>query len=267
MTPSQTERNRRDCLPTGPVGKIGPTRRGMSGTVVLRNGRSLMRESTLERDFAIRKDFFLHVLDIIHQPVAIPFTLETGRSYRYTPDFLVVYRPGNAPPELGPKPELVEVKLARDAGERHRVARKRRVPRAVRARAGRAPTRGLGELLAAAGCDEARVVGRGGGASIEQMGVEERTAVLDAVAHLMALGPKGLPDVLQSAGVTREGWCEGRETVPGPLVEVTAGLRESVNAGPRSRPKRRRRSGPRPRHEVRQMMARLERAAKLGRGP
>ena len=110
MTASQTERNSQDCLPTGPVRKIGPTRRSMSGTVVLRNGRDIVRESTLERDFVIRKDFFLHVLDVIPQPVEIPFTVESGRSYRYTPDFLVVYRASNAPPELGPKPELVEVK-------------------------------------------------------------------------------------------------------------------------------------------------------------
>lgn len=114
MTASQAEGNRPDCLPMGPVRKIGPTRRSMSGTVVLRNGRSLMRESTLERDFAIRKDFFLHVLDIIPQPVEIPFTLKSGRSCRYTPDFLVVYRAGNAHPELGPKPELVEVKEAKE---------------------------------------------------------------------------------------------------------------------------------------------------------
>ena len=67
-----------------------------------------------ESDFVIRKDFFLHVLDIISQPVTIPFTAHNGRDYRYTPDFLVVYRAGDAPPHLGPKPELVEVKPAED---------------------------------------------------------------------------------------------------------------------------------------------------------
>lgn len=77
---------------------------------MLRNGRAVVHESTLERDFVIRKDFFLHVLDVVPQPVEIPFTLGNGRSYRYTPDFLVRYRAGNAPPELAPKPELVEVK-------------------------------------------------------------------------------------------------------------------------------------------------------------
>ena len=107
------EGNRLDQLPTGPVRKIGRTRRSVSGTVVLRNGRDIMCESTLERDFAIRKDFFLHVLDVIPQPVEIPFTVDSGRSYRYTPDFLVLYSASSAPPELGPRPELVEVKEAK----------------------------------------------------------------------------------------------------------------------------------------------------------
>lgn len=107
------EGNRVDQLPTGPVRKIGPTRRSVSGTVVLRNGRDIMCESTLERDFVIRKDFFLHVLDVIPQPVEIPFTVDSGRSYRYTPDFLVLYSASSAPPELGPRPELVEVKEAK----------------------------------------------------------------------------------------------------------------------------------------------------------
>ena len=64
----------------------------------------------LEADFVTREDFFLHVLDIVPQPVEIPFTADSGRSYCYTPDFLVLYRAGCARPELGPKPELVEVK-------------------------------------------------------------------------------------------------------------------------------------------------------------
>lgn len=104
--------NRLDPMTTGPVRKIGPTRRSVSGTVVLRNGRTVVHESTLERDFVLRKDFFLHVLDIVPQPVEIPFTAGNGRRYGYTPDFLVRYRAGDAPPELGPRPELVEVKPA-----------------------------------------------------------------------------------------------------------------------------------------------------------
>ena len=95
-----------------PVRTIGPTRRSVSGIVVLRSGKAVPHESTLERDFLIRKDFFLHVADVIPQPVEIPFTATNGRQYRYTPDFLVMYRASNSPPELGMQPELVEVKPA-----------------------------------------------------------------------------------------------------------------------------------------------------------
>ena len=81
---------------------------------MLRNGKAVAHESTLERDFIIRKNFFVHVQDVVSQPVEIPFTAPNGRPYRYTPDYLVVYRAGDAPPEHGPKPELVEVKPAKE---------------------------------------------------------------------------------------------------------------------------------------------------------
>ena len=42
--------------------------------------------------FLVRKDFFLHVLGTISQPVAIPFSAHNGRSDRYKPDFLALYR-------------------------------------------------------------------------------------------------------------------------------------------------------------------------------
>ena len=108
------ERNSQDWTPNKPMRQIRPTRRSVSGVTVLRNGKTVAFESTLERDFVVRKDFFLHVLDITPQPVEIPFTASNGRRYRYTPDFLVLYRATNAPPTMGPKPELVEVKPAND---------------------------------------------------------------------------------------------------------------------------------------------------------
>ena len=129
-------------------------------------------------------------------------------------------------------------------------------------RTARAPTRGLDRLLAAAGCDTVRLRSRVAGTSIEQMSVEDRAVLLDAVARLIALGPAGLKCALETAGLTRQGWCERGDTVPGPLAGVAEALPESVAAGTK-RSRQRRRSGPRPRHEVRQMMARLERAAGL----
>jgi|SRR5690554_2071363 len=90
--------------------RIGPTRRSVSGRMAFRSETSIPFESTLERDFLIRMEFCTTVLDVIPQPVTIPFTLPTGRSYRYTPDFLVYYRLGDQSYDDYPKPALVEVK-------------------------------------------------------------------------------------------------------------------------------------------------------------
>ena len=128
-------------------------------------------------------------------------------------------------------------------------------------RAARTRTRGLERLLDAARCSTVQPGGQKAGSSIERLGVEERAAVIDAAGRLMGLGPKGLRRAVEEAGLTRQGWCEQGDTVPEPLARAVPTLPESAAAGAK-RP-RRRRSGPRPRHEVRQMMARLERVAGL----
>ena len=89
--------------------KIKPTRRSVSGFYSFRGESAIVFESTLERDFIIRKEFNVNVLDIIPQPAQIPFT-KNGRTYNYTPDFLVYYRLNNMSYEFYPKPLLVEVK-------------------------------------------------------------------------------------------------------------------------------------------------------------
>lgn len=89
--------------------KIKPTRRSVSGAYAFRGESAIQFESTLERDFLIRKEFNIQVLDIIPQPVQIPF-LKNGRTYTYTPDFLVYYRLNNTSYECYPKPLLIEVK-------------------------------------------------------------------------------------------------------------------------------------------------------------
>lgn len=90
--------------------KINPTRRSVSGLYPFRSDVSVPYESTLERDFLIRTEFFLDVLDVIAQPAQIPFVAENGSKYTYTPDFLVYYRLGNRSYDEYPKPLLVEVK-------------------------------------------------------------------------------------------------------------------------------------------------------------
>lgn len=92
------------------VRKIKPTRRSVSGVYAFRGQSSIAYESTLERDFLIRNEFSLDVLDVISQPVAIPFTGINGQTYTYTPDFIVYYRLGDRAYENYPRPMLVEVK-------------------------------------------------------------------------------------------------------------------------------------------------------------
>lgn len=94
-----------------PVRKIGPTRRSVSGYYAFRGEESIAFESTLERDFLVRADFNLDVLNVISQPCEIPFQYSiTGRRYTYTPDYLVYYRLGDRHYENYPRPLLVEVK-------------------------------------------------------------------------------------------------------------------------------------------------------------
>lgn len=99
-----------DSLHPQQTRKIKPTRRSVSGAFPFRSEVAIPFESTLERDFLIRSEFFLNVLDIIAQPVKIPFTAASGRTYTYTPDFLVYYKLGNRDYCDYPKPLLVEVK-------------------------------------------------------------------------------------------------------------------------------------------------------------
>jgi len=102
--------NKCDFVQPTQTRKIRPTRRSVSGVYSFRGQTAIPFESTLERDFLIRKEFALCVLDIIPQPVQIPFIGRNGQKYTYTPDFLVYYRLGNVPYDEYPKPLLVEVK-------------------------------------------------------------------------------------------------------------------------------------------------------------
>ncbi len=90
--------------------KIRPTRRSISGIYPFRGEISVPFESSLERDFLIRTEFNRFVLNVIPQPVQIPFSGRNGQSYTYTPDFLVYFRANGSGQEH--KPLLVEVKPA-----------------------------------------------------------------------------------------------------------------------------------------------------------
>jgi hypothetical protein len=99
--------------------KIGPTRRSVSGLYAFRGDTQIQFESTLERDFLIRTEFSLSVIDVIPQPARIPFK-SNGSLRIYTPDFLVYYRLGSRDPDYFPCPILVEVK-PRELWQRNKI--------------------------------------------------------------------------------------------------------------------------------------------------
>lgn len=73
------------------VRKIGPTRRSVSGYYSFRGEASIAYESSLERDFIMLHEFDDNVVEIISQPVLIPFVLN-GYNYQYHPDYLVLFQ-------------------------------------------------------------------------------------------------------------------------------------------------------------------------------
>ncbi len=94
------------------VRKIKPTRRSISGNVSFK-GTPIAFESSLERDFIIYHSFKNDVIDIVPQPIAIPFK-KNGRNYEYTPDFFVQMAPNTG------KSLIVEVKPKKEWQENWR---------------------------------------------------------------------------------------------------------------------------------------------------
>lgn len=94
------------------VRKIKPTRRSISGNVSFK-GTPIAFESSLERDFIIYHSFKNDVIDIVPQPIAIPFK-KNGRNYEYTPDFFVQMAPDTG------KSLIVEVKPKKEWQENWR---------------------------------------------------------------------------------------------------------------------------------------------------
>lgn len=99
-----------DRLQVQPVRKIKPTRRSVSGKYPFRGKKLVPYESTLERDFVIRQQFFVDVQDVVAQPCSVPFQAPGGRRYVATPDYLVLRRATAGKSGQERKPLLVEVK-------------------------------------------------------------------------------------------------------------------------------------------------------------
>jgi len=100
----------REQIESGPARRIKSTRRSVSGRVMFNGEKAIPYESSLERDFIIRHSFSPKVLDIHSQPLQIKYTGLNGRSYTYTPDYLVLFKDTYELFDDYQKPLLVEVK-------------------------------------------------------------------------------------------------------------------------------------------------------------
>ena len=127
----------------------------------------------------------------------------------------------------------------------------------------RSPTKGLTRALAAADIDWPIPLHGAPGARIERLGVEDRQTLLGAVQRMMRLERNALRHVLKTAGISRQGLLGERRELPEALTDAMPALPDRPAA--HRRRSRQRPRGPRPRHQVQQMMKRLERKLERSR--
>lgn len=83
----------------------------ISGYYSFRGEKTIWFESTLERDFLFKQEYNKNVIDIVEQPISIPYITELGNESTYTPDYLVQFSSA-AYDDLDtfPAPLLIEIK-------------------------------------------------------------------------------------------------------------------------------------------------------------
>ncbi|HAV4660414.1 TPA: hypothetical protein JIT99_20210, partial [Acinetobacter baumannii] len=101
-----------------PVRKAQTVYGSISGNYAFRGEKTIWFESTLERDFILKQEFNNNVIDVIGQPVVIPYITELGNQSNYTPDFLVQFSSSNCDDfEDFPVPMLIEIKPKKKLAE------------------------------------------------------------------------------------------------------------------------------------------------------
>jgi hypothetical protein len=97
-----------------PVRPIKPNYRNITAAVASsKTTRSIMAESSLERDFLIMLDFDIGVKYFEEQPLRLEYNDAYGSSRSYTPDVYVEYRTDISPADRM-KPMLCEIKYRSD---------------------------------------------------------------------------------------------------------------------------------------------------------
>ena len=94
-----------------PVRKSQTVYGSISGNYSFRGEKTIWFESTLERDFLLKQEYNGNVIDVVGQPISIPYITELGNESTYTPDFLVQFSSAIYDDlDLFPAPLLIEIK-------------------------------------------------------------------------------------------------------------------------------------------------------------
>lgn len=94
-----------------PVRKAQTVYGSISGNYSFRGEKTIWFESTLERDYLLKQEYNANVIDIVGQPISIPYITDLGNKSTYTPDFLVQYSSAiYDDADLFPAPLLIEIK-------------------------------------------------------------------------------------------------------------------------------------------------------------
>lgn len=94
-----------------PVRKAQTVYGSISGNYSFRGEKTIWFESTLERDFLFKQEYNSNVIDVVEQPISVPYTTELGNESVYTPDYLVQFSSAVYDDvDLFPAPLLIEIK-------------------------------------------------------------------------------------------------------------------------------------------------------------
>lgn len=99
------------------------------------------------------------------------------------------------------------------------------------------------------------------GAGIEMLRTHDRQKLLESLHPLMQAGQEQFELALRESGIALQTFCAKGETLPELLIEMTSALPDKSRI--RTSKPARQLVGPRPRHEVMKMMARLQRKLEL----
>ncbi len=125
----------------------------------------------------------------------------------------------------------------------------------------RSNTEGLTSLMRYMGADLPQDMPRIAGSGIELLNVRDRQQILMATWHFISADKSRIENALKQFGVTRQGFCGKGE----PAHVLVAELAETLSDRPvtRMRQPKPLLAGPRPRHEVMRMVAKLERKLEM----